>query len=340
MKKILQVLKGKTVNPPPIWLMRQAGRHLPEYQKLRKNSPDFLSFCYSPELAVEATLQPIRRYDLDAAILFSDIMVIPDALGQSVSFTTGIGPKLVPIETLKDIENLSVINLKNFLNPIFKTISRLVTELPDNTTLIGFAGAPWTVATYMVEGGSSRDFKKIRNWAYKAPEELQLLIDILIDATSSYLIWQADQGSEAIQIFDTWAGVLPPHQFEKWVTTPFRKIVSFVRKKHPQLPIIGFPRGAGLQYATFAAETGVDAVSLDSTISLKWAEKNIQPHCVVQGNLDNISLLAGGRQLEEDVALILDCLGNGPFIFNLGHGILPETPVQHVEHLINLVQYS
>ena len=244
------------------------------------------------------------------------------------------------IRDAKDIENLTTKNLKALLRPVCETVSKLATLLPAETALIGFAGAPWTVATYMIEGGSSKEFRKIKNWVYEAPDDLQILIDLLVDATSSYLIWQINQGSEAIQIFDTWAGVLPSNQFEKWVTTPFKKIVSNVKDKHPQIPIIGFPRGAGVQYEAFAAETGVDAVSIDSTLPLKWVQKNVQPYCVVQGNLDNVSLLVGGKQLEQEVATILDCLGNGPFVFNLGHGILPETPVKHVEKLVKLVGNS
>lgn len=338
MKSLLRVFKGEAVIPPPIWLMRQAGRHLTEYRNLRAEVKNFLSFCYSPDLAVEATLQPIHRYGFDAAILFSDILVIPDALGQEVSFVEGIGPRLNPIETVKDIENLSTTNLHKTLLPIYETITRLTNKLPSETALIGFAGAPWTVATYMIEGGSSRDFRKIKSWTYNEPEKLQLLIDCLIDATSSYLSLQADQGVEVLQIFDSWAGVLPARQFEKWVVEPFQKIVAIVKDKHPQVPIIGFPRGAGLQYINFATETGVDAVGIDSTVPISWAAKNIQPHCVVQGNLDNLALLAGGIQMKEEVVEILECLGHGPFIFNLGHGILPETPVTHVQDLVALVR--
>jgi len=338
MKTLLRVFTSENIIPPPIWLMRQAGRHLEEYRILRTNAENFLSFCYTPDLAVEATLQPIRRYGLDGAILFSDILVVPDGLGQEVSFVDGEGPKLTPIETVKDIQGLSKTRLHETLLPVYETISRLTEELPKNTTLIGFAGAPWTVATYMIEGGTNKNFLKTRAWAYKAPEEFQLLIDLLIDATSSYLNFQVDHGVEVLQIFDTWAGVLPPRQFEKWVMEPFKRIVAAVKKKHRQIPIIGFPRGASHQYSKFASKTGVDAVSIDSTIPVNWAAKNIEPHCVIQGNLDNVALLAGGEQLEEEVAKILQCFSHRPFIFNLGHGILPDTPVTNVEHLISLVR--
>ena len=338
MKKLLRVFSGEVVEPPPIWLMRQAGRHLPEYKILRKSEENFLSFCYSPKLAVEATLQPIRRYSLDAAILFSDILVIPDALGQEVSFLKEHGPRLIPIESVKDIEELTISRLEEHLIPIYETILLLTKLLPPETALIGFAGAPWTVATYMIEGGKSTNFETIRSWAYKEPKEFQLLINYLVEATSTYLIGQADHGADVIQLFDSWAGVLPPSQFEKWVIDPTRRIVEAVKGKHPEVPIIGFPRGAGLQYKDYCFKTGIDAVSIDSTVPIDWARKNIQPDCVVQGNLDNLVLLAGGKPLEQEAESLLECFGNRKFIFNLGHGILPETPVAHVEYLINLVR--
>ena len=338
MKNLLRTLHGEIINPPPIWLMRQAGRHLEEYKKLRKRADNFLSFCYSPDLALKATLQPIQRYHMDGAIVFSDILVIPDALGQNVTFVESKGPTLVPINTRKDIESLSTTHLYRKLKPVYETITQLTNKLPPETALIGFSGAPWTLAAYMIEGGGSRDFQKTRLWAYKQPEEFQLLIDCLVEATSNHLIYQLDAGAEVVQIFDTWAGILPAKQFEKWVIRPIKRMVEIIKEKHPLVPIIGFPRGAGLNYECFAVETGVDAVSVDSTIPLKWISEKIQPHSVVQGNLDNLVLLEGGAQLEKDVFDILNTLGEGPFIFNLGHGVLPETPVPHVEKLIKLVR--
>ena len=340
MKKFINVFEGEIVNPPPIWLMRQAGRHLKEYKNLRKKAENFLSFCYSPSLAAEATLQPIHRYGLDAAILFSDILVIPDALGQHVSFVESIGPKLEPIKTIKEIQNLQSDNLYHHLKPIYQTISFLTKKLPKETALIGFSGAPWTLASYMIEGGTSRDFSKTRRWAYRAPEEFQLLIDCLIDAISSHLIYQVDSGSEALQIFDTWAGLLPTNQFEKWVIQPIKSIIDNVKQKYPEIPIIGFPKGAGLNYEKFVIETAVDAVSVDSTMPLKWVKEKIQPKCVVQGNLDNICLLEGGPDLEKNIDEIMNNLSGGRFIFNLGHGVLPETPVSHIEYLIERVRKS
>ncbi len=338
MKTILQTLNGTPISPPPIWLMRQAGRHLEEYLNLRSRADTFLDFCYSPDMAVEATLQPIRRYGMDAAILFSDILVIPDALGQRVSFVPGQGPQLAPLNGRASIKQLDPTNLHDHLAPVYESIRRLKTLLPEATALIGFAGAPWTVATYMIEGGGSKDCQKTRTYAYEATDDFQVLIDLLVETTAAYLIRQADEGAEVIQVFDSWAGVLPPIQFDAWVIRPFQKIVAAVKAAHPGLPIIGFPRGAGLGYATFAAQTGVDAVSLDSTVPLAWAAKNVQPNAVIQGNLDNLILRAGGHQLKAAVGEILTTFSAKPFIFNLGHGVLPDTPVAHVEQLLDMVR--
>ena len=337
-KPILQALNGKSISPPPVWLMRQAGRHLREYKELRLSTNNFLDLCYSPDLAVEATLQPIHRYEMDAAILFSDILVIPDALGQKVSFINGKGPKLKPIKERVEIDRLDISNLHIHLSPVYETIRQVCKKLPKQTTLIGFAGAPWTVATYMIEGGSSKEHKKTKTFAYEHSNDFRVLIDLIIDATSAYLIRQADEGAEVVQIFDSWAGVLPPDQFDLWVIEPIQKIVSKVKGIHPELPIIGFPRGAGLGYEKFAERTGVDAVSLDSTIPLKWAAEKIQPYTVVQGNLDNQVLRTGGGQLDIEVMKILDAFSGGAHIFNLGHGVLPDTPVDHVYRLLNLVR--
>lgn len=338
MKSLLQALTGTPVSPPPIWLMRQAGRHLKEYQDLRSQADTFLDFCYSSDMAVEATLQPVRRYGTDAAILFSDILVIPDALGQSVSFIPGEGPRLLPLDGRTGIDRLNPANLHAHLAPVYESIRRLKMLLPDTTALIGFAGAPWTVATYMIEGGSSKDYHKTRSYAYDAPDDFQALIDLLVETTANYLIRQADEGAEVVQVFDSWAGVLPPVQFSNWVIRPLQKIVASVKEAHPELPIIGFPRGAGMAYATFAAQTGVDAVSLDSTVPVAWAVENVHPHTVIQGNLDSLVLRAGGPQLEAAVNEILTAFSDRPFIFNLGHGILPDTPVAHVEQLFDMVR--
>lgn len=338
-KSFLQALKGETLSPPPIWLMRQAGRYLPEYMATRAQSKNFLHFCYSPDLAVEVTLQPLRRYNFDAAILFADILVIPDALGQKVEFVSGKGPQLEPIKNEAQLE--AVIRSDGFhehLKPIYETVRRLSSEIPKTTALIGFAGAPWTVATYMVEGKGSKDYAEVRSIAYQDPAFFQRLIDILVDRTASYLIEQAHNGAEALQVFDSWAGVLSEPQFIKWAIEPMAEIVKRVKAVHPTVPIIGFPRGAGPMYERYVKETGVDAVGLDHSLPLEWARDHLQPHVTVQGNMDNLLVVAGGEAMEVEAKRILEILGGGPFIFNLGHGIVPQTPPEHVARLCAIVR--
>lgn len=338
-KTFLQALKGETLSTPPMWLMRQAGRYLPEYMATRAQSKNFLHFCYSPDLAVEVTLQPLRRYGFDAAILFSDILVVPDALGQKVEFVSGHGPQLEPIKNEAQLE--AVLKLDRFhdhLKPVYETVRRLSVEIPKSTALIGFAGAPWTVATYMVEGKGSKDYAEVRSIAYSDPLFFQRLIDILVDRTASYLIEQAHHGAEALQVFDSWAGVLSEQQFVKWAIEPMAEIVKRVKAVHPNVPIIGFPRGAGPMYKRYVLETGVDAVGLDHTLPLEWARDHLQKHVTVQGNLDNLLLVSGGEAMEVEVKRILEILGDGPFIFNLGHGIVPQTPPENVARLCALVR--
>ena len=337
-KSFLRALAGEVVDPPPVWLMRQAGRHLSEYKELRATTKSFLDFCYSPEKAIEATLQPVRRYAMDAAILFSDILVIPDALGMDVTFVPGVGPKLKPLEPGDPAPVFDAEKFHHHLDPVYQAVNGLSAKLDDTVTLIGFAGAPWTVATYMVEGGGSKDYLKTRTWAYREPDRFQALIDVLVVATSSYLIRQIDNGAEVVQLFDSWAGILPPNQFARWTTAPIKAITKAVKAAHPNTPVIGFPRGAGLLYKSFVEETGVDGVSLDATVPLDWAAREIQPLCTVQGNLDNLALLTGGQTMDDEIRRVLDAFKNGPFIFNLGHGVLPETPVAHVERLVALVR--
>lgn len=338
-KSFLQALKGETLSTPPLWLMRQAGRYLPEYLATRAQSKNFLHFCYSPDLAVEVTLQPLRRYAFDAAILFCDILVIPDALGQKVEFVSGQGPQLEPIKNQAEFD--AVIKMDGFhehLKPVYETVRRLSTEIPDTTALIGFAGAPWTVATYMVEGKGSKNYEEVRSIAYNDPQFFQRLIDTLVDRTASYLIEQAHNGAEALQVFDSWAGVLSEQQFVKWSIEPMAEIVKRVKAVHPDVPIIGFPRGAGPMYKRYVLETGVDGVGLDHSLPLEWARDHLQPHVTVQGNLDNLLLVAGGEAMDVEVKRILNILGEGPFIFNLGHGIVPQTPPEHVARLCALVR--
>lgn len=337
-KLFLRALKGETTERPPVWFMRQAGRYLPEYLETRAKSKNFLNFCYSPDLATEVTLQPLRRYNFDAAILFADILTIPDALGQKVEFIKGFGPKLDPITDKNGLKTLSLDGINDHLAPVYETVSRLSQAIPSSTALIGFAGAPWTNATYMVEGQGSKIYETIRLIAYQDEAFFSQLIELLIEATSSYLIKQIEAGAEAVQIFDSWAGILPPEQFDKWVIYPNREITARIKAAHPDIPVLGFPRGAGLLYEKFIHETGVDGVSLDQTVPLEWAAKTLQPHCCLQGNLDNLLLVAGGQMMEDQISKILETLSQGPFIFNLGHGIVPQTPPEHVARAVEMVQ--
>lgn len=337
-KAFLRALAGETLSPPPFWLMRQAGRYLPEYRQVRAGCNGFLDLCYTPEKATEVTLQPLRRYNFDAAILFSDILVIPDALGQPVAFKEGEGPKLNPIRDAAGLAVLSKDKLQSHLAPVFETVSRLSKAIPETTALIGFAGAPWTVATYMVEGAGSKEFVETKKLAYGQPIVFKALIDLLVDATGDYLISQIDHGAEVIQLFDSWAGVLPEEEFSKWVIEPTAKLVSRIKAERPGIPVIGFPRGAGALLLPFVERTGVDAVSLDTSVPLDWAAKHIQPKVTVQGNLDPVMLIAGGEAMDHAIDHVLKTLGKGPFIFNLGHGILPSTPPENVARLADRVK--
>lgn len=337
-KPFLRTLNGTTSFPPPLWLMRQAGRYLPEYREIRAKAPSFLDFCYSPALAAEATLQPIRRFGFDAAILFSDILVAPDALGQKVRFEQGEGPLLDPIATREDFAKLREhIDLMR-LAPVFETIERVVSSLPKETALIGFCGAPWTVASYMIAGRGTPDQAPARLFAYRDPELFQLLIDRLVTASIEYLSRQVEAGVEAVQIFDSWAGVLPAGEFERWCVEPIRAIVTGLRGKGKTVPIIGFPRGVGCRLQSFAGQTGVEALGLDSSVDASFAAQSLGKNLVLQGNLDPLALVAGGEALEAATRRILSTFEGRAHIFNLGHGILPETPIAHVERLVELVR--
>ena len=337
-KKLLRALRGETVSPPPIWLMRQAGRYLKEYRTVRAAAGSFLDLCYTPELAAEVTRQPIKRYGFDAAILFSDILVVPHGLGQDVRFVENEGPKLAAIDRAAGLDDLQPDRMIDRLAPVYRTVEILAATLPDETALIGFAGAPWTVACYMVEGSGSRDFAAVKGFAYRDPNGFGALIDILIDATAQHLCAQIAAGAEAVQIFDSWAGVLPDAAFRRWIIAPTKTLVARVREAYPDTPIIGFPRAAGAMYAEYAVETGVDAVSLDTTVPTAWAAETLQTRMPVQGNLDPVALLTGGVGLDESVDRILAAFDGGPFIFNLGHGIIKETPPEHVAHLVARVR--
>lgn len=337
-KPFLKVLSGTKLLSPPIWLMRQAGRYLPEYRQLRAKSPSFMDFCFNPKAASEATLQPIRRFGFDAAILFSDILVIPEALGQPVSFETGEGPRLEPLTSPEDFARLSGEFDLSRLSPVFETIDRVKTALPAETAFIGFCGAPWTVATYMIAGRGTPDQKPARMFAYRWESEFARLIDRLTAASIEYLSAQIKAGVEVVQIFDSWAGVLPEGEFEKWSYRPIVSISRTIRSRHPHARIIVFPRGVGSLAAKFASEGSIDAIGLDTASDLGWCAKNLQGDKATQGNLDPLVLLTGGVALEKQVSAILERMGGGRHIFNLGHGILPETPVEHVEMLLKLVR--
>lgn len=339
--------KGADVPSPPVWFMRQAGRYLPEYRKVREKAGGFLNLAYRPDLAVEVTMQPIRRYGFDAAILFSDILVVPHALGQGVRFAEGEGPvldrlddRMMNLNTLLADRGLDAFH--RHLEPVYAAVSGirygLKAEGFENTALIGFAGAPWTVACYMVEGGGSKEFARTRTLAMTDAKVFESLINGLVVATTGYLLRQIRAGAEVVQIFDSWAGLLPPDQFRRWVIEPTRAIVSALHAQAPHVPVIGFPRGAGLMIEEYIVATGVDAVSLDERVPPLWARTRIQPSLPVQGNLDPFALLCGGDVLARAVDGILDDLGHAPFVFNLGHGINKDTPPQHVADAVGRIR--
>lgn len=334
----LSVLSGQTCSPPPMWLMRQAGRYLPEYREVRKTVPSFLDLCLTPKLAAEVTLQPLRRFPFDASIVFSDILIVPFALGQSVTFVEGEGPKLDPIRDAAALSKLDPEAAPEKLSPVYETVERVVAGLPDGVPLIGFCGAPWTVATYMVEGAGSKDQARARALSYEDPPLFRALIDTIVETSTTYLLGQVAAGCRALQIFDSWSGSLPEDAFARWCIAPTREIVERVKAQAPDIPIIGFPRGAGPSAVRYAEETGIDAVGCDTGLPVSWIRDALQTLVPVQGNLDPVLLVAGGPQLDARVHEILEALGDRPFIFNLGHGILPETPIENVDRLVRLVK--
>lgn len=337
-KPLLRALSGQILPVPPIWLMRQAGRYLPEYRALRETVGGFLDLCLTPELAAEVTLQPLRRFALDAAILFADILIVPYALGQPLEYRDGEGPVLEPVRSVAALAEPRNDEFRERIAPVWRTVERVKPRLPPGAALIGFAGAPWTVASYMVEGGTSRDFSAVKSWAFSDPVGFDALIERLTEGTIVYLDGQARAGAEALQLFDSWAGVLPEDSFRRWVIAPTKAIVSALRHSHPHVPIIGFPRGAGMMYRDYFAQTGVTALGLDQTVPLAAANETLQPLGPVQGNLDPLLLVGGGEPMKAAAQAIVAALGRGPFIFNLGHGVPPSTPTEHVKALIELVR--
>ena len=333
---LLDVLRGANAGRKPIWLMRQAGRYLPEYRALRADKGGFLELVYDSEAAAEITLQPIRRFGFDGAILFSDILIVPYAMGQDLEFLAGEGPKLSP--RLVDHALAGLEPVPQRLAPIYETVARVKAQLGPETTLLGFAGSPWTVATYMVAGEGSRDQHETRAFAYRDREAFRAIIDSIVTVTVDYLSGQIEAGAEAVQLFDSWAGSLAPAEFARWVIEPNAAIVDQVRGKHPDVPIIGFPKGSGAKLVAYAEETGVDAVGVDETVDPLWAARELPEGMPVQGNLDPLLLLAGGNELERQASWILDAFATRPHVFNLGHGIGQFTPIENVERLIEIIR--
>jgi uroporphyrinogen decarboxylase len=337
-KPFLEVLSGRRQPVPPLWMMRQAGRYLPEYRELRAKAGSFLDLCFTPEFAAEVTLQPIRRFNFDAAIIFSDILVIPYALGRSVRFEAGEGPRLDPLDTPDKVATLAATADFSKLEPVFEALRRVRRELDPKIALIGFCGAPWTVATYMVAGHGTPDQAPARMIAYRHPDAFAKIIDTIVENSIIYLLEQLKAGADVLQIFDTWAGVLPPREFQRWSVEPTKRMVEGVRKQVPGAKIIGFPRGAGAQLPSYVEATGVDAVSIDWATEPSLIRDKVQSRVAVQGNLDPLVLIAGGDALDRAVDDVLASYAGGRFIFNLGHGIQPETPIAHVEQLVKRVR--
>ncbi|MBV9686372.1 MAG: uroporphyrinogen decarboxylase [Alphaproteobacteria bacterium] len=336
-KPLLRALAGETLSVPPWWLMRQAGRYLPEYRQLRATAKSFIELCLNPALAAELTLQPIRRYGMNGAILFSDILMLPYALGQNLTFHERDGPVLERIESSAGVARLDPGRIASTLDPVFESVARVRAALDARTALIGFAGAPWTVATYMVEGRGSRDFRLTKIWAYRDLQGFNGLIELLVESTIEYLARQIEAGAEVVQLFDSWAGALPERAFVRWVIEPTKQIVTGLKTRFPDCAIIGFPRAAGVLHERYLRETGVSGISLDTAVPPEYARQTLQPHGVVQGNLDPVLLIAGGAALEEAVHGLLRVLAGRHYIFNLGHGVLPETPPENVQALARLL---
>ena len=335
-RPLLAVLRGERRDPPPVWLMRQAGRYLPEYRALRAEKGGFLDLVHDSAAAAEVTLQPIRRFGMDGAILFSDILVIPHAMGQDLWFAEGEGPRLAP--RLAEAPLASLAAAPERLEPIYDTVRRVAAALPPAVTFLGFAGSPWTVATYMIHGRGSKEQAEARRLAYGDPARMRAIIDALVAVTIDYLSGQIRAGVHAVQLFDSWAGSLAPAEFERWVIAPTAAIVAGLKARHPDTPIIGFPKGAGGKLAAYAQQTGVDAIGLDETVDPVWADAVLPTSMPVQGNLDPLALVAGGAALDAAVARIRAAFAGRPHVFNLGHGIVPDAPIAHVERLMTLLR--
>ncbi|MGR3562961.1 MAG: uroporphyrinogen decarboxylase [Heliomarina sp.] len=338
-KKLLRALAGETLETPPIWMMRQAGRYLPEYRATREKAGDFLSLCYNPELAAEVTLQPIRRYDFDAAILFADILLVPQALGADLWFVTGEGPRLSTITSQRDLDALKPVDdIHDTLGPIYETVQILSRELPSDTTLIGFAGAPWTVATYMIAGKGTPDQGPAHLLRQEDTQVFEALLDLITEATIEYLSRQISAGAECVKLFDSWAGSLSGEAFDKYALAPAARIIAELKARHPGIPVIAFPREAGPKYEGFAKATGADCVALDNSVDLDWAVERVQRDGCVQGNLASSHMVTGGQALVDETRAIVDAFSGGPHIFNLGHGITPDADPDNVQIMIDTVR--
>ena len=333
-RKLLKTIQGEVQQRPPVWMMRQAGRHLPEYRELRSRSRNFLDFCYSPSLAAEATLQPIRRYGMDGAILFADILLILDAMGRKVEFVEGEGPRVQKIESSSDLDAVALETVLDRLSPVYETVERVRGSLDHTTTLIGFAGAPWTVGVYALEGRGGTDKSSSRLWVYQNPEDCDRMLEILAIATAGYLKRQADAGADVLMLFDSWAEGLADDVFERIIIKPTQRVVSELRAMGVRQPVIGFPRGCGVMIDAYARKSTVQAVGLDTAVPPGWAHQALPEKMPVQGNLDPLLLVSGGPELEKRVRSIADAFSGRPHVFNLGHGILPNTPIEHVERVL------
>ena len=336
--RFIETLSGKRLNPPPIWIMRQAGRYLPEYRAIRQTEPDFISFCLSPEKACEVTIQPIRRYQFDASIIFSDILLIPWAMNRNVRFVTGVGPKLDILSSLKDIEVFANKDLSGKYKPVGEVVRLARQALPAKTALIGFSGAPWTLMTYLFEGGSSRDFANTKSFLWQKSDETIEIIKILTEKVAEFLIVQANQGVNALMLFDSWASAVPEAWRNDIIYKPHQRLIEILRRNNINLPFISFPKGIGEGLINYANEVETNCIAIDQNTDPLWANNALPVNMAIQGNLDPLCLVSGGQKMKDEINRIIDCFGDRPHIFNLGHGVVPQTPPEHVQDLIDFVR--
>ena len=334
----IEVLHGKRINPPPIWIMRQAGRYLPEYRKIRQTETNFISFCLNPNKACEVTLQPINRYQFDASIIFSDILLIPWAMNRNVRFVKNIGPKLDALRSIEDIQSFADVNLSNKYEAVGIAINKTRKALPKKTALIGFSGAPWTLMTYLFEGGSSRDFETTKSFLWQNPGETIDIINLLTEKVAEFLIVQANQGANALMLFDSWASSVPSSWRDEIIYKPHQKVIEILRKNNINLPFIGFPKGIGEGLISYADQVEINCIALDQHTDPFWASKVLPPNLAIQGNLDPLCLVMGGQKMKDEISKIIDCFANRPHIFNLGHGVVPQTPPEHVQDLVEFIR--